>query len=83
MIALESNQKKDIEDIISHIQCRKGFSCYRSGFADLCQARDIGLESFVECLEEDPRACPFVIPFASKHLCRCRLRIYIAKQLGR
>lgn len=66
MISLESKQKKDIENIISHIQCPKGFSCYKSGFADLCQARDIGLESFIECLEEDPQACPFVVPFASK-----------------
>ena len=83
MIALKSNQKKDIEDIIAHIQCPKGFSCYRSGFVDLSQVRDIGLESFVECLEEDPQTCLFLVPFASKHLCRCRLRIYVAKQLGR
>jgi hypothetical protein len=44
-------------------------------------SQGIRLESFVECLEEDPQTCPIVIPIASRYLCRCRLRIYVAKQL--
>ena len=83
MIALASKQKKEIEGIISQIQCPKGFRCYKSGFGELCQAKDIGLQSFVECLEEAAQTCPFAVPFASRYLCRCPLRIYVAKKLGK
>jgi hypothetical protein len=77
------NYKKEIEEIIREFECPKGFRCYKSGFKLLCRARDIGMESFLECLEEAPRSCRFSLPFDIGHLCECPLRIYVSKKLGK
>jgi hypothetical protein len=82
MINLQSEHKEAIEEIISQIQCLKGFCCYESGFEHLGEVKDIGLESFLECFEKECQTCPFCVPFASRHLCQCRLRIYVARRLG-
>jgi len=73
--------KRDIEEIIGKIQCPKDFRCYKSGFNALCRARDIGIESFVECLEKKPDKCKFSRSFGLMHLCECPLRIYLAKKM--
>ena len=75
--------KEDIEKIISGMECAKGFKCYESGFNDLCRAKDIGIESFVECLETKTKGCAFSFPFGLSHLCQCSLRIYVAKNLNK
>ena len=45
-----SDNKEQIEKIISNTGCQRGFKCYKSDFTDLCKVRDIGIDSFVECL---------------------------------
>jgi len=82
MINFKSKHKEAIEAIISQIQCPKGFRCYDSGFEHLGEVKDIGLESFLECLEERCQTCPLCLHFASAYLCQCRLRIYVARRLG-
>ena len=77
---MESSVQEDIEEIIDGLQCPKEFSCYTSGFKNLCKARDIGLESFVACLMKDPLACKFSLQFGGLSFCQCRLRVYIAKK---
>ena len=70
-----------LEDIVNGLKCPKDFKCYKSGFKDLCKAEDIGIESFLVCLEEDPSECQFSIPFGEAYFCECPLRIYIAKKI--
>jgi hypothetical protein len=82
-IQLEHSYEKEIEQIIGETDCPKGFVCYKSGFRNLCKARDIGLESFLECLEENPEECVFLLSFANVHFCDCLVRFYIAKKLGK
>ena len=41
---MEQNQKQEIEKIIGGIKCPKDFKCYKSGFENLCKAKDIGIE---------------------------------------
>ena len=77
---MEQDWKKEIEQIIGELNCRKDFKCYKSGFTDLCKARDIGLDSFLECLEEAPYRCPFSVHFGREYYCKCPLRVYIAKK---
>jgi len=72
---------EQIEEMIDGLQCPKEFSCYTSGFKNLCKARDIGLESFVACLMKDPFACKFSLLFGGIFFCQCKLRVYIAKKL--
>ena len=75
--------KKEIEKIIGGMKCPRDFKCYKSGFKDLSKARDIGVEGYVECLEDNQAACIFSVPFGHTFLCKCPLRIYIAKELER
>jgi hypothetical protein len=79
----EKGQKnhEDIENIIRGMDCAKGFQCYKSGFNNLCHVKDIGMESFVECLESKPKECKFSFPFGLSHLCQCPLRIYLSKKI--
>ncbi len=73
--------KKKIEEIMALMHCPKDFECRKRGFEDLCQARDLGLETFVDCLYESPEGCRFSFSFGHGHLCRCPLRVYLAKHL--
>ena len=71
-----------IEEIIGQFKCSKDFECYKSGFENLCKAEDVGMDSYLHCLEEDPVECKFsVILFGDRYYCECPLRIYIAKVL--
>lgn len=74
------NRKTKIKKIIKTIECPKDFKCYESKFKNLCKAKDIGLKSFLLCLEEK-RECNFSIFFIDEYLCKCPLRVYIAKEL--
>ncbi|HUU49944.1 MAG TPA: hypothetical protein VMW81_03165 [Nitrospinota bacterium] len=78
---LQKEQKRRIEKIIARMECPKDFICYKSGFENLCEARDVGLESFLECLEKNPWECTFSISFGTAYYCRCPLRFYIIKEL--
>lgn len=82
------DQEKRIEDIIHQMKddqsrCSRDFSCLESAFANICKAKDFGLHDFVKCLEEKPHECSFSLSFGYGHLCKCPLRIYIAKTLGK
>ena len=78
---MDEDQRKEIEEIINQFQCPRDFRCCKSQFKHLCKAKDIGLETFLKCLEEDPRSCPVSIPFGDGYFCECPLRVYIAKKL--
>jgi hypothetical protein len=80
---MEQEHSRAIEQLISHMECSKAFQCYKSRFEVLCRAEDIGLDTYVKCLEETPGACQFSIPFAGGHFCKCPVRIYISKNMGK
>ena len=79
---ISQEQKQQIEEIISDLECPKDFECYKSGFAHVGKAKDAGIESLLECSEENPEMCTFSLPFGYAYLCECPLRYYIAKTLG-
>ncbi len=56
---------------------------YPSPFDVLCKAEDIGLESYVRCLEETPQLCQFSVPFGCAYFCDSPVRVHICKKLGR
>jgi hypothetical protein len=59
----EQSRTKEIEEIINQFKCPNDFQCYKSNFEALCEAEDIGIESYLKCLEENPRSCQFSVPF--------------------
>lgn len=74
-------QKEHIEKIMGEMTCPKDFECYKSGFSNLCRAKDIGLKSLIMCLEKDGWKCGFSSCLGDICLCRCSLRAYIAGAL--
>ena len=70
---------KEIERIVGQMKCPHDFRCYKSGFEKLCKVRDFGIENYLECLEEDPRDCTFVMVIGRLYVCKCPLRYYLVK----
>lgn len=78
---MDEEHRKKIQEIINGMECPEGFKCCEADFENVCKAEDIGIESFLKCLEEKPQKCKFSMSFGYGHLCQCPLRIYIAKKL--
>ena len=78
---MEQNQENELKEIMGGLSCPKDFKCYKERFKKLCKTRDVGLESYLECLEEDPFDCPFKISFGGVYYCNGPLRLYIASKL--
>ena len=70
---------KEIRELMSKMDCHKAYNCLGKGFDQMCKARDIGLDSHLECLEGFPQKCNYSVPFSDMHYCRCPLRIHIAR----
>ena len=80
---MTEEEKKKIDEIKSEITCKKDFECVNSGFENLCKAKDIGLKKYLDCLKSSPQSCQFALSFGKGYLCRCPLRIYIKKRIGK
>jgi hypothetical protein len=77
---LKDEDLEKIEAIIGKMSCPKMFKCADSGFEKLCKARDFGVESYLDCLDEKSSECPFALPFGEGYLCQCPLRVFLAKK---
>ena len=80
-MTIDEELEKEIAEIIGDLKCTKNFKCYRSGFENLCKAKDFGNRFLLECLEEIPEECKFSVVFGRSYFCQCPLRVYIAKKM--
>ena len=71
--------KKELQEIIGEMECPEDCHCCESGLEARCRARDVGAESFLECMEEHSLGCPFLVPHP--FFCECSLRVYVSKKL--
>jgi hypothetical protein len=78
---MKKGHQKQIEKILDGLRCPKDYVCYTSGREILCRAEDIGLESFLVCLEKNPPECTFSVRFGDVYFCQCPLRVYIARKV--
>ena len=80
---MESEIKHDrqIEEIARQITCKKGFSCIKTGFKNIPEVKNIGLPDSVQCLSKNPENCEYAFNFADIHVCKCPIRVYIAKNV--
>jgi hypothetical protein len=78
---MEQDIKKKIKEIIGDIQCPREFCCLEAGFDKSCKTRDVGLEEYIECLEENSHHCSYSVSYGASHFCSCPLRVYICKKL--
>jgi hypothetical protein len=77
----DASNKQEIEEIVNQFKCPREVRCCKSEFKVLCKAKDIGLETYLKCMEEAPESCPASVPFADGYLCHCPLRVRINKRL--
>ncbi len=80
---MEQELEKKLKEAIDDLKCPKDLKCCAEGLEKLCQAQDIGMDMFLNCLEEHPLECMFAFPFGDSHFCSCALRVYIAKKLNK
>jgi len=80
---LTAQQEADVQKIMATMDCPHGFRCYKSEFEKLVPVKVIS-SSAIECNKAKESFCPKAISFGmSMMLCRCRLRGYVALELGR
>jgi len=72
--------KSGIKRIMKKTVCVKDYKCYTSGFTDLCRAEYIGMDSYILCVD-NIQQCNFSMFFIDEYLCKCPVRIYIAKEM--
>lgn len=72
---------QEINEIKKRMQCSKGFLCAKSGFSNLCRAKDVGLDHHLLCLEYAPSLCDFALLSDRKYFCTCPLRVFLTKNL--
>ena len=59
----------------------QGCKAYKRELGFTCKAKDVGLDSYVECMETYSFTCPFSVSYAHSYYCRCPARVYMAKKL--
>ncbi len=79
---MDEKIRRRIEEIVNGMSCPRDFICARSGFEVLCSADEIGMDSFLVCLDEEIEGCKFRLRFGTSHYCSCPLRVYLAKHLN-
>jgi hypothetical protein len=80
---LSSRHEEEIQKIKSSMTCHKNFKCLDSGFCKICQVTDIGMEDHVKCLSDEANTCLYAVSFGYSFFCRCPLRLFAAKKLGK
>jgi len=79
---LTKEQVERIEKIISEIKCDLDFRCCKSRFKDICEAKNIGMEDFIDCNDKTPTRCRYAMSFGDAYFCHCPLRNYLAREIG-
>jgi hypothetical protein len=78
---MTKEDKARIEKIRASMKCPKNFRCLEFDLTHLCKAKDIGMKSYLECLEKKPPECAFALSWGDGYFCECPMRLHIAKKL--
>jgi len=79
---LTPEEERVIQRIIKTADCRKDFRCCEEGFENLCRALVYRGGDVVRC--QEAQDCPMSYVFCDDiRFCTCRLRRYVALELGR
>jgi hypothetical protein len=77
---MEQDHEQRIERISDQKPRLEGLGGNEQPFHYLCKARDLGFDSYLECLEERPFDCSFSFRYGYSYYCRCHLRVQVAKR---
>ena len=76
------NYNKTSREIIGALQYPGEFRWHKKASSHPCKAKNIGLDSFVKCLEKDAYSCPFSVRYGYSYYCRCHHADEMAKRLA-
>jgi hypothetical protein len=76
---MEQEYAQRMEELLK--DCPKDRKVSKTEFGIPCKTKDVGLGSFFECLEKNPYTCRSHLRFGDLSLCKCPIRISIAKEL--
>jgi hypothetical protein len=80
---LTAKQEADVQKIMAEMDCPKGFVCHEDAFDNICCANVYGGADLVQCLSSDGPDCSMSYAFSNDvQFCKCRLRRYVATELG-
>jgi hypothetical protein len=79
MSLIKQEDAQRMEELLK--DCPKGIKIGKPELGIPCKTKEMGLESFFECLEKNPYTCRSHLRFGDLYLCRCPVRIAIAKEL--
>ena len=77
------NHHKESQEIIGALQYPDDIPWHEKASHHPCKAKDIGLDSFVKCLEKDAHSCPFSVRYGYSYYCECHHVDDMAKKLKR
>ena len=81
---MEQAHVQGVEEVMHETELPKDFKYYKPGVGFTCKAKDVGMESYLSCLEEHPLECKFSVGFfGERYYCKCAVRVYICKNIGR
>ena len=70
----------DVEEVSDGLKLLIESDRYRPGVGFSCKAKDVGLDTYAECLEKNSHRCPFSMSYAHAHYCISPVRVYEAKK---
>lgn len=79
MKELSSQQRELLNRLMENLRCQKDYKCLENGLKDLCNAKDIDLINYIECLESVDSVCSFKLKVKKCSYCDCPIRVYISK----
>lgn len=83
MLRLTQNEEDQLIRLMSDTRCPAHFACLRKEPYELCDAKSIDSDSFLECLDEDGRSCSQSLSYAlGEALCKCPIRVYLMRHFG-
>ncbi len=78
---MNEKHEQAIEKLIAETDCPKDFRCTELGYKHCCKVKDMGLETYLKCLEQNHSNCKFRLLFGDFNLCKCPLGVYLVKNL--
>ena len=81
---LTPEQEEIVRKIMAEMDCPNGFACHEGMFENICRAHVYAGADLIRCLSSDGPDCSMSYAFSNDVLfCKCRLRGYVALELGR
>lgn len=84
---MERLTKELVGNILAGKECKSGLVCIGADIEELCKVMDIGMKSYMVCLEKDTKCAFAITPFTYDNndnwWCTCPVRMHIAREYNK